>query len=362
MRLRCAAANGMRGRRVRTRCARSWAAASALLLVGCSGPLRPVFPPIQDARAWPEPPEASRIRYVGALSTSADLKPSPKPFSGLSNLLVGPAKPDPLYGPRSIVSSEDGKRIWVADVGGRCLHLLDLDRRVYRKVTRVGEASLLAPVDVCRGPGSSLFVCDSEAVAVHRISAESGDGLGTLRIPEDLQRPAAVYWDDAARELFVADTGAHDIKVLNENGALLRIFGKRGAGPGEFNFPCDLIGDGESLWVVDAGNHRVQRISPAGEVVGGFGQAGDALGDLALPKGVALDGDGHVYVVDARFENVQIFDRSGQLLLAFGEEGSEPGQFWLPAGIHIDAANRIWVCDTYNGRIQVFEYLRSEAP
>lgn len=331
-------------------------------MMGCSGPLRPIFPPVPDAPAWPEPPEAPRIRYIGALSTSADLKPAPKPFSGLSNLLVGPAKPDPLYGPRSIVSTDDGKRLWVADVGGRCLHLMDLDRRVYRKVTRVGEASLLSPVDVCRGPESSIFVCDSEAVAVHRLSAESGDGLGTLRIPEDLQRPAAVYWDDAARELYVADTGAHDIKVLDENGALLRILGRRGAGPGEFNFPCDLIGDGEALWVVDAGNHRVQRISPTGEVVGGFGQAGDALGDLALPKGVALDGDGNVYIVDARFENVQIFDRSGQLLLAFGEEGNEPGQFWLPAGIHIDAHNRIWVADTYNGRIQAFDYLRSESP
>ena len=77
-------------------------------------------------------------------------------------------------------------------------------------------------------------------------------------------------------------------------------------------------------------------------------------------KGLALDGDGHLYVIDAHFECVQIFDDAGRLLLSFGREGHGPGEFWLPTGIHIDRNNRIWIADSYNRRVQVFEYLGDE--
>jgi len=143
---------------------------------------------------------------------------------------------------------------------------------------------------------------------------------------------------------------------------LLRIIGRRGTKPGEFNYPCDITFANNLLWITDSGNHRVQAVRPTGEPVASFGQAGDAPGDLALPKGIAVDPDGHVYVTDGRFENVQVFDSSGRLLLVLGEEGVGPGEFWLPGGVFIDERSRIWICDTYNGRVQVFEYLGGVRP
>jgi DNA-binding beta-propeller fold protein YncE len=80
-------------------------------------------------------------------------------------------------------------------------------------------------------------------------------------------------------------------------------------------------------------------------------------GYFSQPKGLATDGEGHLYVLDAHFEAVQIFDASGNLLLVFGDEGHNPGQFWLPTGIFIDGRNRVWVADSYNRRVQVFDYL-----
>jgi DNA-binding beta-propeller fold protein YncE len=139
---------------------------------------------------------------------------------------------------------------------------------------------------------------------------------------------------------------------------VLRVLGKRGERPGEFNYPTAIVGDALRLWVADSGNHRVQAVSPDGTSLMAFGRAGDAPGDLALPKSIGIDPDGHVYVVDGRFENIQVFNDAGQLLLYFGEEGSGPGQFWLPGGMFIEPGGRIWVCDSYNRRVQVFEYVR----
>ncbi len=328
------------------------------VLGGCSQALKPVFEPVEPPIVWPPAPNPARIVYVGQLGEAADLKPAPKPFQFLTDLVAGAEPPRRLYGPRSVIRSEHGAQLWVADPGGRCVHLLDLEQRTYRKLQKIADAHLLSPVGVCNGPGNSIYVCDSEGVAVHRLDARTGALIEALRLPEDIRRPVAVSYHAESGELFVVDVSAHDIKVLSADGDLIRVIGHRGAAPGEFNYPCALANSGDLIWVADAGNNRVQALTLAGVPVRAFGQAGDASGDLALPKGVACDSDGHVYVVDARFENVQVFDRTGQLLLAFGEEGTGPGQFWLPAGIFIDPADRIWICDSYNSRIQVFDYLK----
>jgi sugar lactone lactonase YvrE len=247
--------------------------------------------------------------------------------------------------------------VWVADPGGRRLHMFDLQQRRYLKIASAGDVPLLSPVDISQGPGDSMWVCDSEDVAIHRFSATDGRLIETLRMPEDIRRPVALHYDDERKELFVVDAVAHDIKVLGHDGHLRRIIGQRGAGPGEFNFPCDIAEDGGRIWIADAGNNRVQALTPQGEPVVQFGKEGDAPGDMAFPKGLAFDSEGHAYVVDARFENIQIFDESGRLLLFLGQEGGAAGEFWLPSGIFVDGTDRIWVCDTYNGRVQVFQYV-----
>ncbi len=306
---------------------------------------------------WPPPPAPARIRYVGRLQSSADVQRPAGLFKAIGELIVGASPVQRMYGPRAVLCTDGGERVWVADPGGRRLHVFDLKRRTYQGITRLDGTALLSPVDVCGGPDGSIFLCDSESVAIHRLSARDGSLISSLRLPEDIRRPVALHWDDGRGELFVVDAVAHDVKVLDLEGRLLRIMGHRGERPGEFNFPCDITERDGRLWVVDTGNNRIQALTGQGKPILEFGQEGDAPGDLALPKGVAFDSHGHAYVVDARFENVQIFDASGALLLFFGQEGTEEGEFWLPSGIFIDVNDRIWVCDTYNGRVQIFDYV-----
>lgn len=339
-------------------CAGVGLVSTAIILGGCAQASRPVFEEHRPALVWPAAPNPAKIRYVGQLSTESDLKPGRKPFQALGDLFVGAKEPERLFGPRSAVCTPDGEHLWIADPGGRCLHMFDLQTRAYKRVRRLGEAHLLSPVDLCLGPDDSVYVCDSEFVAIHRIAARTGEWLERLRIPEEVLRPVAADYAAASDELFVADASAHDIKVLGRDGQIRRIIGNRGSGRGEFNFPCDVVVHGEMIWVADAGNHRVQGLTRAGQPTVVFGRAGDAPGDLALPKAVALDSDGHVYVVDGRFENIQIFDQSGRLLLSFGQEGTGPGEFWLPGSVFVDARDRIWICDTYNSRVQAFDYLK----
>ncbi len=335
------------------------AAITILAVAGCRHTLQPIFPDRQPPLVWPLESDTPRIRFVGMIHSSKDLKPPPKPFQALGDLLIGPKPPDLLYGPRDIVVTPDGHRLWIADPGGRCVHVFDLLKRAYIKITRADDEPFLSPVSVTLGPGGSLFICDSENIGIHRFDDTTAEHIETLRLPEDLRRPVAIHYDPPSRELYVVDVVAHDIKVLNPDANLLRIIGRRGEKPGEFNFPSGVTLDRDRLWVVDSGNHRVQSVTPHGKPISAFGRAGDAPGDLALPKAIAADRDGNLYVVDARFENVQIFDPDGRLLMVFGHEGTAPGEFWLPGGVFVDMADRIWVCDAYNRRVQAFQRIDS---
>lgn len=328
-------------------------------VAGCHRPLRPVFEQTSPPITWPSDPTKARFRYVGCLKSSADLKPPGKPLQGLVDLFVGKKPAQPLYGPRSLIVTANGNRLWVADPGGRCVHIFDLESRSYRRIVEADKERLLSPSGLCAGPGGTLFVCDSEAIAIHEYDENRGVWRRSLRLTDDIKRPVAVRYNAYRQELFVVDVAAHDIKVLSREGRLIRVIGRRGSKPGEFNFPCDIADDGTLIWVADTCNQRVQGLTYLGEPVMTFGEAGDAPGKMALPKGVAVDSKGNVYVVDARFENVQLFDRMGNLLLVIGKEGIGPGEFSLPSGIFIDISDRVWICDTYNRRIQVVNRIKS---
>ncbi len=330
--------------------------------LGCSQKVQPIFEPERHALVWPVGQGPPRVRYVGALKSSADLKAPRKGFRVLAELFFGAKEPQRMHGPRALVCTPDGRAVWIADPGGRCLHRFDLVDRSYQRIKQMGDTPLLSPVGLSLGPDGSLFVCDSEIVAVYRFSDRTGTLIDSLRLPSEVVRPVAVsYWEDT-NEVLLVDVSAHNLKVLGLDGRLHRLIGHRGTGPGEFNFPSAVADAGDMIWVVDTGNWRVQGLSRDGTPITSLGQAGDAPGDLACPKGVAVDSEGNIYVVDSRYENVQIFHRSGSLLLFFGHEGTGPGEFWLPAGVFIDADDRIWVCDSYNGRVQVFDYVKLPEP
>jgi DNA-binding beta-propeller fold protein YncE len=212
-------------------------------------------------------------------------------------------------------------------------------------------------VGICYGPNSSILFTDSHARTIYSLTAEKKN----LRILNDtlkLEQPTGIAYSMVNKEIWVVETKAHRIAVLNEKGELLRRLGKRGNGPGEFNYPTHIWIDKKGLiYITDAMNFRIQVLNAGGEVVSIFGEAGDASGYLASPKGIATDSFGNIYVVDALFHVVQVFDIKGKLLYKFGNQGHGNGEFWMPSGIYIDNQDNIYVADSYNSRVQVFQLI-----
>ena len=210
-------------------------------------------------------------------------------------------------------------------------------------------------IGICKNKTNHIYYTDSKLNKV--FDYDSNNKI--IRILNDtlvLNQPTGIAYSNIDKNIWIVETAAHRLTVLNEQGKIIKHIGERGNGNAEFNFPTNIcIDDDGNVYVVDAMNFRVQIFDKDGEFLSTFGTVGDASGYFARPKGIALDTFGNIYISDALFHGVQVFDKKGDFLYRFGEQGHENSQFWMPSGLFIDENNYIYVADSYNSRIQIFK-------
>jgi len=335
---------------------RSWhlllsAALSAALCVALPTPSAAQSPGTPDALVWPRPPATAAVGYVRGVEVPADWGIKTSFLGRIIDAIAG--KPEERFVRPTGVAEREGV-LYVADPGAPALWILDAPANRSLKVQRAGDLALASPVAVALGADGSVFVADSVLKKVFAFD-RNGGLLGVAAA--DLERPAALAYDLARGELYVADTVGHFVGVFGTKGERLRTIGSRGTGDGQLNGPAYLALDRDGhLLVTDAYNFRIVSFDHDGRFRWKMGRAGDGSGDFASPKGVAVDSRGQLYVVDALFDVVQVFGAPGPLLFTFGARGAGAGQFSLPGGIYI-GGDTIYVADAYNHRVQVFRRL-----
>ncbi len=171
--------------------------------------------------------------------------------------------------------------------------------------------------------------------------------------------------------LYVADSGAHQIKVYRTDGQFVRSWGGLcdlgGAATGctgQFKEPWGVaVAPDGNVYVADTWNHRIQRFTPDGVFLntwGRFGQiaAGQIAGEMGVfygPRDIAISADGLVYVTDTGNKLIQVFESDGRYVGEFGGGGPFDGQLDEPVGLEFGPDGALYVVDTWNGRVQVFD-------
>ena len=193
---------------------------------------------------WPAAPEVPRYLYTGTLTGEPNFLSEPAGRSAaarlgrwIAGLDDGAAMPQVLQRPSAVVGDEAG-RLYVSDASRQAVFVFDEAAGELQLWDRAdGLLRFLAPAGLAVAPGQ-LLVADAELAAVFVLDAQGEPrgviGRGQLQRPTGLARDASTGW------LYVADTYAHDIKVFDAGGKLLRVIGRRGAAVGEFNFPTHL--------------------------------------------------------------------------------------------------------------------------
>ncbi len=310
------------------------AALGPLILGGCAGTGEGgkgegAPAPVTGSYAfWPLFPDEPRLQYLRSLDGSDDVSPSKS--SGIERLVFGPeaeqaASIEKPYG----VAMRDGK-IYVCDMRGGALMVMDLRKKQTRLVGVSGVNRLSHPVGVAVADDGRIYVADNErgAVLVYDAQERYTEALG---FPGFKPVSLAVHGD----RLYACDMAGQAIQVFDRaSGERLGTIGTVGDEDGQFRLPLGVATDtAGNVYVSDMMRCRVQKFSPEGRFLAGVGTVGDFAGSFARPKHLAVDAEGIVYVVDAAFQNVQLFDAELRLLMAFGSSGEFPGSMNLPAGV-----------------------------
>ena len=149
--------------------------------------------------------------------------------------------------------------------------------------------------------------------------------------------PVGIAVHPRTHRLYVADTGNHRIKILDENLNFIGNFGGRGIGNYQFKRPHDISfvmdGNNITMYVADHGNNRIQ-VFTANDIV----YSGQSEGHIGA----------HVQVQGA-----------GGSIFAIpndGVAGNENLRFHSPERIAVNTVTgRVYVADTGSNRIKALD-------
>jgi sugar lactone lactonase YvrE len=267
-----------------------------------------------------------------------------------------------LTGPSSLLGAEPKEAKFVLAWG--------------KKGDRPGE--FYSPISIALDRLDVVYVTDLNNARLQRFTTE-GEYLGGFDLPLDNPpRKSCMVGGmavDDESNVYLSLMNQDKVQVYSESGKLLRAWGKRGAGDGEFRQPGGIVLTPRGIvYVADQGNHRVQRFDTEGKFLGKWGEHGSGPGQFGgnEPKGsrfggphfLARDSRGRIYTTEGTMGRVQQFSPDGKPLLAWGDKGDQPGGFGAlktgfskssfgPIGVFVDRNDRVCV-SSLNDRVQLF--------
>lgn len=216
---------------------------------------------------------------------------------------------DGLIGSAHGLRVDEAGHVWVTDIGHHLVIKFDTEGKVLLTLGRKGQPgngpdTFNKPTDVAISPNGDFYVAD---------------GYGNARVLK-----------------------------FSKDGKLLKQWGKKGKGAGEFDIPHAIRLDAKGrVYVGDRENNRVQVFDAEGNFLTMWKESG-------APFGLFLSG-GRMFVADGRAHWLKVLDLEGKTLSRWGDKGKGPGQFELPHGVCVDSRGAVYVAEITGKRLQKFE-------
>jgi streptogramin lyase len=246
---------------------------------------------------------------------------------------------------------KDGRSIWVAE---RCGANSCLDRATNQMqpvptvlkfdangtlVTSFGQGMLIFPHGIHVDRDGNVWVTDGQddaAVPARGGPPAAGAAPAAAPVPRLGPLPGA--------------TRGHQVYKFSPDGKLLLTLGKQGgaAEPDFFYQPNDVyvvpsgeifIGEGHG-----GANSRLLKFSKDGKLIKVIGKKGSGPGEFDQPHSIAMDSQGRLFIGDRGNNRVQIIDQEGRFI-------AEWPQFGRPSGVYIDKNDILYVADSESGSV-----------
>jgi DNA-binding beta-propeller fold protein YncE len=286
---------------------------------------------------------------AGGPTPDAPVIPDYRPVAGWPQLPAGVE-----LGPVSAVATDAADRVFVFHRGPKPVLVFDRDGKFLRSW---GDEHLKTPHGLRIDPDGNVWVTD---IGNHLVMKFDAEGKLLMTLGKKGEAGAGADRFDRPTDVAVAPTGEFYItdgygnsRVLkfSREGQLLKQWGKRGKGEGEFNIPHAICLDTKGrVYVGDRENNRVQLFDAEGKFLAVWNESG-------APYGLFLAGD-RLFVADGPANWVKVLGPEGKAIGRWGEKGSGAGQFQSPHMLCVDSKGHVYVTEITGKRIQKFAPVR----
>jgi sugar lactone lactonase YvrE len=209
-----------------------------------------------------------------------------------------------------------------------------------------GDDKLGTPADMEIDAGGNFYIADQSG---NRIKKFNRDGEFINAWPIGVRTFSV--WGlglDGSGNIYTSEAG-NEIRVFSPDGQLLKTIPLS---------PTLAVSDvavnrfGE-IFITDRKGNKVVVVNDQGQVLRQWGGKGTGNGQFNNLYHIGIDGQSRVFVNDVNNQRIQVFDRFGKWLTSFGSKGEEPGQFNVGYSA-VDRNGRVFVADFYNSNLQYF--------
>jgi len=220
-----------------------------------------------------------------------------------------------------------------------------------------GDGQFSIPYSIGIDPSDNVFVVDRENSRIQEFDT-NGKFINKwygVSATDKFKRPEDITFSPFG--IFITDTGNNRVLKVDDKFNLIKEWGTKGTGNGQFIHPhaIDLDSKG-NVYVGVLNQPGVQIFDSNGTYLKRWGSPGTGPGQLSIPQEhIAIDKNDYLYIVDgASNPRVQKFFTNGTLGAIIGTKGSGDGQLLKPEHVSIDEQGNLYVVDRGNARIQVF--------
>ena len=202
-----------------------------------------------------------------------------------------------------------------------------------------GEGLFKVPHGLRIGPDGNLWLTDNQTSEVRKFSP---DGKLISKLDATLKSPDDLVFDTKGN-MYVADAGNARIVKLDPGMQVIKTWGKKGKGDGEFNLAHSLsIDKQDRIYVGDRGNNRVQVFDSDG----GFVRSITGFGN---PFGVLAAGD-TLFVAEGEKHKLFAYGLDGTMRTSWGS----PAELKLPHLMAMSRKGVLYVSEVDGKRVQMF--------
>lgn len=261
-----------------------------------------------------------------------------------------------LQNPTHVTTDSQGRLI-VSDPQSSAVHVLDPAGKKSFRISGGPTHRLQVPGSIAVDAKDNIYVAD---LKLNLISVYGSEGrflryIGTISGESMFEAPGAIAIDRKTAKLYVLDTPADELVVLDLQGKVLRRVGNQHTrGNVRLKHPTEIALWKDQVYVLDGFGSRVQILDSELQQVDSFDVRDANEAPVSREMGMALDQHGNIYLSNLLLSSVRVYSPNGQFVASVGRQGPTQ-KYGLPLGIWVDSGDRLFICDSTRGRVQIFQ-------